>query len=132
MLPSYALSFGVSLALVGLLISAFAVARVLLDIPAGMFWVPLRDEAIHAHRAGHHRHLLDRSPAFAVNYPMLLTARILEGVGSAMYTTISITAVSKLAPRDARGAHLSFYLCMFLLGTAFGPAVGGTAPSFSV
>ena len=34
-LPAYALGFGVSLGLVGLLISAFAVARVLLDIPQG-------------------------------------------------------------------------------------------------
>jgi MFS family permease len=43
-----------------------------------------------------------------------------------MYTTVSITMVSKLAPPQSRGAHLSFYLSMFLLGTTLGPAIGGT------
>ena len=123
-LPAYALSFGVSLALVGLLISAFAIARVMLDIPAGMF----------SPRFGMKRFMLiglgiiavsSMAAGLAVDYYTLLAARILEGVGSAMYTTVSITMVSKLAPREARGAHLSFYLSMFLLGTAFGPAVGG-------
>ena len=124
-LPSYALSFGVSLALVGLLISAFAVARVLLDIPAGIF----------SSRFGMKRFMLiglgiiavsSIAAGLATDYSTLLVARILEGVGSALYTTTSITVISKLAPRESRGAHLSFYLSMFLLGTAFGPAIGGT------
>lgn len=124
-LPAYALSFGVSLALVGLLISAFAVARVLLDIPAG----------IYASRFGMKRFMLiglaiiaasSIIAGLATDYSTLLAARVFEGAGSAMYTTTSITAVSKLAPRESRGAHLSFYLSMFLLGTAFGPAIGGT------
>jgi MFS family permease len=124
-LPAYALSFGVSLALVGLLISAFAIARVLLDIPAGIF----------SPRFGMKRFMLiglaviavsSIAAGLAVDYYTLLAARVLEGVGSAMYTTVSITVVSRLAPREARGAHLSFYLSMFLLGTAFGPAIGGT------
>lgn len=123
-LPSYGLSFGVSLALVGLLISAFAVARVLLDIPAGMF----------SARFGMRRFMLlglatiaisSLMAGVAVNYPMLLAARIFEGIGSALYTTTSITAVSQLAPSESRGVHLSFYLSTFLLGTSFGPAVGG-------
>lgn len=123
-LPSYGLSFGVSLALVGLLISAFAVARVLLDIPAGMFGarygmrrlmlLGLATIAISSLLAG-----------VAISYPMLLAARVFEGIGSALYTTTSITAVSQLAPPASRGAHLSFYLSMFLVGTSFGPAVGG-------
>jgi MFS family permease len=123
-LPSYGLSFGVSLALVGLLISAFALARVLLDIPAGML----------SARYGMRRFMLlglatiaisSLLAGVAINYPMLLAARIFEGAGSALYTTTSITAVSQLAPPASRGAHLSFYLSMFLLGTSFGPAVGG-------
>lgn len=125
-LPSYGLSFGVSLALVGLLISAFAVARVLLDMPAGLF----------SARYGMRRFMLlglatiaisSLMAGVAVNYYMLLAARIFEGVGSALYTTTSITVVSQLAPPESRGAHLSFYLSTFLLGTSFGPAIGGFA-----
>ncbi|MBI0584731.1 MAG: MFS transporter, partial [Methanomassiliicoccus sp.] len=127
-LPAYGLSFGVSMALVGLLISAFAVARVLLDIPAGMF----------SARYGMRRFMLlglgiiavsSILAGMAVNYPMLLVARIFEGAGSALYTTTSITMVSQLAPRASRGAHLSLYLSMFLLGTSFGPAIGGLVAS---
>jgi MFS family permease len=123
-LPAYALSFGVSLALVGLLVSAFAISRMVLNIPAGILGT----------RFGMRRLMLvglaiiaisSLMAAFAVNYPMLLTARILEGAGSALYTTTSIITVSQLAPRGARGAHLSLYLSMFLLGTSIGPAVGG-------
>lgn len=123
-LPAYALGFGVSLGLVGLLISAFAVARVLLDIPAGIFaskisikrlmLIGLVVVSLSSFAAG-----------LAVNYPMLLAARIFEGAGSAIYTTTSITAVSRLAPEGSRGAHLSFYISMFLVGTSFGPAIGG-------
>lgn len=131
-LPLYALSFGVSLALVGLLISAFAVARVLLDIPAGILGAKfgmkrfmlfgLAIIAISSIVAG-----------LAVDYPMLFTARVFEGVGSAMYTTTSITSVSRLAPKDSRGVYLSFYLSMFLTGSVFGPAIGGfVASSFGL
>jgi len=123
-LPIYALSFGVSYAAVGGLVAAFAVARVLLDIPAGML----------ASRFGLKRFMLiglaiiaasSLVAAFATGYAMLLTARILEGVGSAMYTTVSMTAVSMSAPTEARGKHLSIYMSMFLLGSLAGPAIGG-------
>jgi predicted MFS family arabinose efflux permease len=123
-LPAYALGFGVALGLVGLLISAFAVARVLLDIPAGIFasamsikrlmLIGLVIVSLSSFAAG-----------TAINYPMLLAARVFEGAGSALYTTTSITAVSRLAPEGSRGAHLSFYISMFLVGTSFGPAIGG-------
>jgi DHA1 family multidrug resistance protein-like MFS transporter len=127
-LPLYALSFGVSLALVGLLISAFAVARVLLDIPAGMF----------SARFGMKRFMLLGLAIIAVSsifaglapdYSTLLAARVFEGIGSAMYTTTSITMVSRLAPKESRGVYLSLYLSMFLLGSVVGPAVGGVVAS---
>lgn len=131
-LPLYALSFGISYALVGLLIAAFAIARVVLDIPAGMV----------ASRFGMRRFMLaglfiiaisSLVAGLAPNFETLLAARILEGVGSAMYTTTSLTMVSMLAPREARGRHLSLYMSMFLLGSVSGPAVGGVvAGSFGL
>jgi MFS transporter, DHA1 family, multidrug resistance protein len=123
-LPAYALTFGVSLALVGLLVSGFGISRMFLNIPAGILGA----------RFGMRRLMLlglviiaisSILAGLAVNYPMLLMARVAEGAGSALYTTTSIIAVSRLAPRESRGAHLSLYLSMFLVGTSLGPVVGG-------
>lgn len=129
-LPVYALTFGVSLALVGLLISGFGVARFIIDLPAGVM----------AERVGSRRFMLFGLAVIAVSsiiagvawdYSILLTARIFEGIGSAMYTTTSLTAVSRLSPKESRGANMSLYLGMFLLGTVAGPAIGGvTAEAF--
>jgi MFS transporter, DHA1 family, multidrug resistance protein len=123
-LPAYGLSFGVGFALVGLLMSGFGLARFFLDIPVGLV----------CDRVGIKRFMLiglavivagSLVAAFAIDYWMLLAGRILEGVGSAIYSTTSLTAVSRVAPREKRGAYMSLYVSMFLLGSVFGPVVGG-------
>ncbi|HPP45688.1 MAG TPA: MFS transporter, partial [Methanomassiliicoccaceae archaeon] len=125
-LPDYALSFGVPFALAGLLISGFGLARLFIDIPAGML----------SERFGAKRFMLlglaiiavsSLIAGFAGNYAVLLAARVLEGAGSAIYTTTSLTAVSRLSPKEKRGINLSLYTSMFLIGTMIGPVVGGLA-----
>ncbi len=123
-LPLYALSFGVSMALVGALISGFGVASVFLDIPSGMV----------GDRIGLKRFMLYGIAivfvsalicAFAIDYWMLLVGRLLGGVGAAMYTTTSFTCMGRVAPEHKRGKYMSFYLGMLLLGGVSGPALGG-------
>jgi len=123
-LPLYALSFGISLALVGALISGFGLARLLLDIPVGLI----------CDRVGTRRFMLwgliivagaSVLAGLATDYWMLLLGRVREGVGSAIYTTTSLTTVGRYAPKEKRGRYLSFYLSMLLLGTVSGPALGG-------
>lgn len=125
-IPDYALSFGVPFALAGLLISGFGLARLFVDLPAGML----------SERFGARRFMLlglaiiatsSLIAGFAVNYAVLLAARILEGAGSAIYMTTSLTAVTRLSPRESRGVNLSLYMSMFLIGTMIGPVVGGFA-----
>ena len=125
-LPDYALSFGVPFALAGLLVSGFGVARLFLDLPAGML----------SERFGARRFMLlglaiiavsSLIAGFAANYAVLLAARVLEGAGSAVYTTTALTAVTRLSPRETRGINLSLYMSMFLIGTMIGPVVGGFA-----
>jgi len=123
-LPLYALTFGVTLAMVGGLISGYGIARLVLDIPSGVM----------ASRVGMKRFMLVGVMivilgAFisgsAPNYWVLLVGRVLEGVGSAIYTTTSFTCMGIVAPVDERGKYMSFYLGFLLLGTVMGPAVGG-------
>ncbi|TQS83456.1 MFS transporter [Candidatus Methanomassiliicoccus intestinalis] len=123
-LPAYAASFGIPYALIGIIISSFAIARTFLDIPAGVV----------AYRLGMKKFmaiglLLIAASSFvagyAPTYETLLVARILEGAGSAMYTTVSMTLVAVVSPPERRGATLSFYMSMMLLGTVSGPVIGG-------
>lgn len=123
-LPLYALTFEVSLAMVGGLISGFGLARLLLDVPTGMV----------VERIGMKRFMLIGLAVVAIgalisgsaiSYWMLLMGRVIEGVGSALYTTTSFTCMGKIAPKDERGKYMSFYLGLLLLGTVSGPAIGG-------
>ena len=123
-LPAYAASFGIPYALIGIIISSFAIARTFLDIPSGLI----------AYKLGMKRFMaigliLVAASSFvagyAPTYETLLIARILEGAGSAMYTTVSMTMVAVVSPPERRGATLSFYVSMMLLGTVSGPVIGG-------
>ncbi|MBC7107822.1 MAG: MFS transporter [Methanomassiliicoccales archaeon] len=123
-LPFYALAFGVSLTLVGALVSSFGLASVILDIPSGYLF----------DRFGAKRLMVSGLffiflsaliCAFASNYSMLLFGRVLSGVGYAIYTVTSFTCMGKIAPNDHRGRYMSFYLGMLLLGSVCGPALGG-------
>jgi len=125
-IPDYALSFGVSYALAGLLVSGFGVARLFLDLPAGIL----------SQRFGPRRFMLlglgiiassSMIAGFAPDYSVLLAARVLEGIGSAVFTTTSLTAVTRMSPRESRGADLSLYMSMYLIGTVIGPVIGGVA-----
>ena len=103
-IPDYALSFGVPFAMAGLLISGFGLARLLVDLPAGIL----------SSRFGARRLMLlglaiiavsSLIAGFAGNYHVLLAARILEGAGSAIYMTTSLTAVTRLSPAGSRGVR---------------------------
>ncbi|WP_400203625.1 MFS transporter [Candidatus Methanomassiliicoccus intestinalis] len=123
-LPAYAASFGIHYALIGIIISSFAIARTFLDIPAGVVAYKLGMKKFMAIGL-----LLIAASSFvagyAPTYETLLVARILEGAGSAMYTTVSMTLVAVVSPPERRGATLSFYMSMMLLGTVSGPVIGG-------
>jgi MFS transporter, DHA1 family, multidrug resistance protein len=123
-LPLYALTFDVSMAMVGGLISGFGVSRLLMDIPSGII----------ASKVGMKRFMLigvgivaigALTSGSAMSYWMLMAGRFIEGIGSAIYSTTAYTCVGLNAPREERGKYMSFYLGLLLLGTVSGPAIGG-------
>src|SRR4030042_2045615 len=131
-LPQYALSFSIPVALVGWAVSAFALARVVMDIPAGFL----------ADRFGRKRNMIFGlvliivsaiGAGMANNYAWLIFARIIGGIGSALYMTSAATWIAQISAGPSRGRYMSLYSGVVFAGPAFGPAIGGyTAAHFGL
>ena len=123
-LPLYAKDFGVSATLVGASISVFGLARMLLNLPAGLL----------SDRFGR-RLLLVGGPvitalgsflsAGAGDIWQLLAFRFVAGAGSAMFMTGALILVTDISRPDNRGRMLGLYQGSLLLGVSVGPALGG-------
>lgn len=123
-LPQYALSFSVPLSVTGWAISAFALARTFMDIPSGFM----------ADRFGRKRNMIiglilivvsSIAAGVAENYTGLLIARVVEGIGSALYVTAATIWVAQISSGPYRGRFMSIYSGLIFAGTAFGPTIGG-------
>lgn len=123
-LPLYARGFGASEGLIGALISGYGVARVVLDLPSGLF----------AERYGPKRTLsfglgIVASAAMvcglAPSYHVLFVGKFLEGMGSALYITSAFTILGEATTSSTRGRSLSLYSGSLLLGAVVGPGLGG-------
>jgi MFS family permease len=123
-LPQYALSFSIPVALVGWAVSAYALARVVMDIPAGFL----------ADRFGRKRNMVFGliliilsaiAAGTANNYVWLILARIVQGLGSALYMTSATTWVAQVTAGESRGRYMSLYSGLILAGASFGPTIGG-------
>jgi MFS family permease len=123
-LPLFARSFGVSAASVGLTLSAFAVARLVLNVPLGMA----------SDRYGR-RPLLVAGPlvtglgmigsGFAEGIPDLLFWRLIAGAGSAMYMTGAQVYLVDISTQQNRARVLGANQGALLVGVSLGPGLGG-------
>lgn len=122
--PLYARDFGASDIMIGGLIAGFGIARVFSDVPAGMLTERIGQKKIL--QAGLFIIAISSfGAAFVTNYWLLLAARILEGIGSALYVTTATTIISSSVEVARRGRVMSYYTAAILLGGTAGPAVGG-------
>ncbi|MBI1886521.1 MAG: MFS transporter [Chloroflexi bacterium] len=128
-LPLYAQSFGVGTTLVGLTISVFGAARLVVNLPAGFL----------SERFGR-RLLLVGGPAITAigsllsglvpNLWLLLVFRFVSGAGSAMYMTGAMVLLTDITTEENRGRLMSLYQGSLLLGVSLGPAAGGIVADF--
>ena len=123
-LPQYALGFDISIALSGWAVSAFSLARLVTDLPAGLL----------ADRAGKRPVMVaglicvvlsSVLGAVAGSYDVFLLARGMQGFGTALYSTSAMAWVARLAAGPSRGKLMSSYTGLVFIGISFGPAVGG-------
>lgn len=123
-LPLYADSFGVSTAMVGATVTAFGLARLVTNVPAGML----------ADRRGR-RILLIGGPlvtavgmvgsGLSTSIGMLLAFRFVAGLGSGLYMTGAQIYLLDIAGPDQRGRFIATNQGALLVGVGFGPAIGG-------
>jgi DHA1 family multidrug resistance protein-like MFS transporter len=128
-LPQYALSFEVSLALVGWAVSAFALARLFTDLPAGVLSDRFGEKRVMELGLGL---IILSSPicALANNFWMLIAGRIVGGIGSAVYMTSALTCVAHASTAQNRGRLMAIYSTVNMMGLVFGPTVGGFSASY--
>ena len=123
-LPQYALSFSISVALTGWAISSFALARMVMDIPAGFLADLFGRKRIMA--VGLVLICLSSIlSGMAENYLWLIIGRVIQGVGSALYVTSATTWVAQISTGEYRGRFMSLYSGIIFAATSFGPAIGG-------
>jgi MFS family permease len=127
-LPAFATQFGASFSEVGACLSAFALARLVLNVPSGTF----------ADKKGR-RPLLIYGPlitsvgmfgsALASSLPELLAYRFVAGAGSAAYASGASATLADLSTSRNRGRVLGANQAAALAGAALGPALGGAIVS---
>lgn len=123
-MPLYAKSFGVGAAMVGMLGTAFAVARIIVNLPVGSL----------ADRIGRKPFLVagplitclaSLMSGLAQQFGSLILYRFIQGIGSAALVTTAMTVLADITSRETRGRAMSLYQGALLLGQSFGPTVGG-------
>lgn len=128
-LPLYGRCFGVSAAVVGLLITSFGLARLLTDLPAGylserygaakVFLVGPAVTAVASLMAG-----------LASSFWLLVFWRFWQGVGSALFITAAMVCVAELSPPGSTARNMGLFQGFQLLGTSFGPTLGGLTAQY--
>lgn len=123
-LPLFALSFNVDIALASLAISVYAVGRFIADLPVGML----------ADRVG--RKPLMLVGTFILTITALLNAnargfgefllfRLLQGTGASMWMTARTTLLADILKPEERGRIMGYFQAFMLIGTTAGPTIGG-------
>lgn len=66
----------------------------------------------------------------APTFWLLLSARLVQAVGTGMLITLMMSSVLVLAPRERMGTYLSIGSCMITFGPAFAPVVSGAITTY--
>ena len=123
-LPLYAQTFGVGATLVGFLLSAFGIARLMANIPTGLAQAYVGRRTLLCAGAlmlG----VAAVGAALAETFGELVAWRAVQGLGSGVYMTSSLVALAQLAPKEERSQLMSLYQGAMLFGASIGPAIGG-------
>jgi len=123
-IPLFAKTFEVNNAQIGAIISAFALARFAMGLPAGKLIDIFGERRVQTTGL-----LLVAVSTFAsglaMSYWQLLTYRALGGIGSVMFSVSASSLLMRSVDDSIRGRAQSTFNGGFLIGGIAGPAVGG-------
>lgn len=123
-LPQFARSFDVGVTAASVVVSVFALFRLVFAPAGGHLVTRLGERPVYL--AGLLIVAISTGvTAFADSYVQLLIFRGLGGIGSTMFTVSAMGLIIKLAPPAARGRASAAYGTAFLLGNIGGPLLGG-------
>jgi len=123
-LPSYARTFGVGYDAIGLLISAFSLARLVADPFVGRYidrYGERRMVVLGAVGVG----LSSVASALAPTFALLVAFRGVGGVGSALFFAALLSFLLRTIPAERTGRVMSVFYAAFNLGFIAGGPLGG-------
>ncbi len=122
----YGQELGASAAVIGLMISAYGGARLLVNMPAGYASERLGRKTMMSLGCG----IIAASSlaaAFAANVPFFFLCLLLMGAASAVFMTSALAAIADLGAPEQRMQDASYYQAANMIGASMGPALGGMA-----
>lgn len=130
-LPIFVRTFDVGITAASLVVSVFALSRLLFAPASGR--IVTRFGELPTYLVG----LLvvavtTGACAFATEYWHLLALRLVGGVGSTMFTVSALSLLIRLAPPTMRGRASGMWATGFLMGNIVGPLVGGGLVAISL
>jgi MFS family permease len=123
-IPVFARSFGVNNAAVGLIVSAFAVARFCSGLISGKLVDHFGERAIFSSGVAMVA-LFTLLVGLSNSYQQLLIFRSAGGLGSSMFSVAAGSVIMRSVSDEHRGRAQSLYNGAFLVGGITGPAIGG-------
>ena len=128
LLPGFGRDLGLSLGAIGLLVSAFGVSRLVVDAAGGWIFRLASERAVATAGAAIVA-VGSFLTAIAGAFAGLLLARILHGIGVALFVNAGAVYLGREAPAAYRARSLGLHQGAMLLGTTLGPVVGGVLAS---
>jgi MFS transporter, DHA1 family, multidrug resistance protein len=123
-LPLFARQFGLSITMVGLVITMFAASRAIMDIPAGRI-----------------SDVIGRRPTMiagpiilglgslgcglATDFWQLILFRVVQGAGSGLFSTAAMVMVADISTMSNRGRNMAYFQGSLWIGFGLGPFLGG-------
>ncbi|MCW2492114.1 MAG: transporter [Frankiales bacterium] len=128
LLPDIQHSMGKSASAIGAFVSAYGLARLIVDLPSGAMTSRMGPRRVVTIGV-----LLNAGSSaagiFAPNFESLIAARVGSGVGAGLLATVVLSGLSDIAPVAIRGRVMSLYQVANNLGIAVYPLIGGVVGS---
>jgi MFS family permease len=123
-LPTFARSFDVSVTAASVVVSAFAVSRLVFAPASGRLVSLLGEQKVYLTGISIVA-VTTGACAFANAYWQLVVFRGIGGIGSTMFTVSAVALLIRLTPAPLRGRASGMWGTGFLLGNVMGPLLGG-------